>query len=93
MDGNQSLYVDTLYYRRSFVSTFLRDKKMQSKETIIKIIGKTILPERLKSPILPCKRKIKRNDVMIVAFEDFMAKPTNRTIKLTLTVTMDFRIN
>ena len=44
------------------------------------------LPAIVKSPMFACVRKINKNEVTIVAFEDFKAIPTNRAIKLMLTI-------
>lgn len=60
---------------------------------IVKITGKTALFAIVKSPTFACVRKISRNEVIMVAFEDFKATPTNKAIKLILTITTDFNIN
>ena len=61
----------------------------KTKEMIVKIIVTIALSAIVRSPIFACVSKISRNEVMIVAFEDFKAIPTNRAIKLMLTVTTD----
>ena len=63
------------------------------KEIIVKINGITTLPASVKSPTFACVRKINKNEVIIVALDDFIAIPTNRAIKLILTITTDFNIN
>ena len=63
------------------------------KEIIVKINGNTALSASVKSPTLACVRKINKNEVIIVALDDFIAIPTNRAIKLILTITTDFNIN
>lgn len=62
-------------------------------EMKVKIIGKIKLFFIVKSPILACVRKISRKDEIMVAFDDFMARPMNNAIKLMLTITTDFKIS
>lgn len=80
-------------YIKSLLSTFTIDKAAKSKEITVKMIGNTALPAIVKSPMFACVRKISKNEVTIVAFEDLKAIPTNRAIKLMLTITTDFRIS
>ena len=80
-------------YIKSLLSTFTIDKAAKSKEIAVKIMGNTALPAIVKSPMFACVRKINKNEVTIVAFEDFKAIPTNRAIKLMLTITTDFSIS
>ena len=44
-------------------------------ETRVSAKGKTALSAMVKSPILACVRNISRNEVIIVALEDLMARP------------------
>ena len=69
------------------------ERKAKINEIIVKITGKTALFAIVRSPIFACVKIIKRKDEIMVAFEDFIAIPINREIKLIETVTMDFAIN
>ena len=62
-------------------------------EITVKTAGNTALFAMVKSPTFACVRKISKNEVMIVAFDDFRAIPTNKAIKLMLTITTDFNIS
>ena len=68
-------------------------KTANPREITVKTTGNTALPAIVKSPTFACVKKISKNEVIIVALEDFTAIPTNNAIKLMLTVTADFSIN
>ena len=77
-------------YIKSFVSTFLIDRVANTKEMSIKIAGNMAFPANEKSPIFACVRKISKNEELIVAFDDFIVMPTNKAMKLILTIITDF---
>ena len=81
------------FYNKSLFSTLYIDNIANVKDTIVNTSGTTALSAIVKSPTFACVRKISKNEVIIVAFEDFIAIPTNNAIKLILTITKDFRIN
>ena len=47
----------------------------------------------VRSPIFACVKIINRKEEIIVAFEDFIAKPINSAIKLIVTIEIDFTIS
>ena len=49
------------------------------------------LSAKEKSPTLAYVKKISRKDDTMVAFEDFIAIPINKAIKLMVTMTTDFK--
>ena len=51
------------------------------------------LSAKEKSPTLACVKKISRKDDTMVAFEDFIAIPINKAIKLMVTMTTDYKSN
>lgn len=55
----------------------------------VKIPGNTAFFAMEKSPTLAWVRNTNKNEVMMAAFEDFMARPTKSAIKLILTITTD----
>lgn len=69
------------------------DKTAKAKEIAVSTIGNAALSCIVISPTFACVRKISKNEVTIVAFEDFIAIPTNKAIKLMLTTTKAFNIN
>ena len=69
------------------------DNTANPKDTAVRTKGNTALSAMVKSPAFACVRKISKNEVIMVAFEDFAAIPTNSAIKLMLTMTKDFRIS
>ena len=83
----------TSFYIKSLTSALYIDRNAKTNDIAIRIIGNTMLFAIVKSPIFACVIKINKNEVIIVAFEDFIAKPTNRAIKLILTITKDFNIS
>ena len=80
-------------YIKSLFSTLYTDRIAQIKDTRVRIAGKIRLFFIVKSPMLACVRKFSRKDEIIVAFDDFMARPINNVIKLMLTITTDFRMS
>ena len=80
-------------YNKSLFSTLYIDNTANPKDTIVSISGNTALSAIVKSPTFACVRKISKNEVIIAAFEEFTAIPTNNAIKLMLTITKDFNIN
>ena len=90
---SQSILKKISCYIKSLFSTLYTDRIAQIKDTRVRIAGKTRLFFIVKSPMLACVRKISRKDEIIVAFDDFMARPINNVIKLMLTITTDFRMS
>lgn len=88
-------YLDafSIFYIKSFVSALQIERKAKSSEITVKIIGKTALSAIVRSPIFACVKIISRKEEITVAFEDFIAIPINRAIKLMETITMDFTIS
>lgn len=77
-------------YIKSLLSTPHTDKHAKISEIMVNTTGSTMLSDIVKLPILACVSIISRNEEIIVAFEDFIAKPTKSAIKLMVTVTKDF---
>lgn len=69
------------------------EKNAKTNEITIKITGKTALFAIVRSPTFACVRIINRKEEIIVAFEDFIAIPINKAMKLMETTTMDFTIS
>ena len=88
-----SFYTYYTPYTKSFLSALYNDRAANPNETAVKTIGKTGLSDIVKSPTFACVRKISRKEVTTAALEDFIAKPTNKAIKLMLTMTTDFKIS
>ena len=82
-----------LRYVKSLLSTLYIDRTAKPTEIIVNIAGNIALFAIVKSPTFACVRKINKNEVIIVAFEEFKAIPTNKAIKLILTITTDFNIS
>lgn len=87
------IFISNSRYIKSLVSALYTDRTANTKDIKVRITGKTRLFFIVKSPIFACVKKISRKDEIIVAFEDFIARPMNRAIKLMLTITTDFRIS
>ena len=69
------------------------DKPAKRKDNTVNIAGNTALSAMVKSPTFAWVRKISKNEVTIVVFEDFFIIPANNAIKLMLMITTDFNIN
>ena len=69
------------------------ERKAKSNEISVNIIGNMVLFAIVKSPIFACVSTISKNEEIIVAFDDFIAIPINRAIKLIVTITADLRIS
>lgn len=69
------------------------ERKAKTKEIIVNRTGNIALFAIVKSPMFACVSIISKNEETIVAFDDFIAKPINRAIKLIVTITTDFKIN
>lgn len=87
------IYLYMPSYIKSFVSAPLIERNAKTSDIKVRITGKTALSAIVRSPIFACVKKINRKEEIIVAFEDFIAIPMNRAIKLMVTVTIDFTIS
>lgn len=77
----QNDYVDI------YIQTFLKNHTWPQQ------YSRMALSAKEKSPTLACVKKISRKDDTMVAFEDFIAIPINKAIKLMVTMTTDFKSN
>ena len=62
-------------------------------DIIVNMTGNIALFAKVRSPMFACVSIISKNEDMIVAFDDFIAKPMNKAIKLMVTITTDFKIS
>ena len=62
-------------------------------DIIVNMTGNIALFAKVRSPMFACVSIISKNEDMIVAFDDFIAKPINKAIKLMVTITTDFKIS
>ena len=69
------------------------ERKAKISDIIVNMTGNIALFAKVRSPIFACVSIISKNEDMIVAFDDFIAKPINRAIKLIVTITTDFKIS
>ena len=58
------------------------ERKAKISDIIVNMTGNIALFAKVRSPIFACVSIISKNEDMIVAFDDFIAKPINRAIKL-----------
>jgi hypothetical protein len=69
------------------------ERKAKISDIIVNMTGNIALFAKVRSPMFACVSIISKNEDMIVAFDDFIAKPINRAIKLIVTITTDFKIS
>ena len=69
------------------------ERKAKISEISVNMTGNIALFAIVKSPMFACVSIISKNEDMIVAFDDFIAKPINRAIKLIVTITTVFKIS
>ena len=69
------------------------ERKAKISDIIVNMTGNIALFAKVRSPMFACVSIISKNEDMIVAFDDFIAKPINRAIKLIVTITTVFKIS